>query len=366
MVLGNMMLFDRPLPLLRRLPPETAHRATIAALRLGLAPRRPAPDAPSLAIKLWGREFPNPIGLAAGFDKDAEVPDAMLRFGFGFVEIGTVTPRPQPGNPRPRLFRLGADAALINRLGFNSGGLPAVVTRLAARRGRGGLVGANIGKNRDTLDDIADYVQGVTALARHADYLAVNVSSPNTPGLRALQRKSVVVALIERLMAARASVRPDNPPPLLLKIAPDLSPEERADLASAALATRIDGMVIANTTVARPPTLVSAEAHEPGGLSGKPLFAPSTALLAEMYRLTGGKLPLIGVGGIASGADAYEKIRAGASLVQLYTALVYQGAGLVPRIKQELTTLLARDGFATLAAAVGSAAHSPRAPAHGH
>jgi dihydroorotate dehydrogenase len=358
-------LFDLALPLLRALPPEAAHRATIAALRAGMAPRRQTPDAPSLRIKLWGRDFANPVGLAAGFDKDAQVPDAMLRFGFGFVEIGTVTPRPQPGNPRPRLFRLAEDAALINRLGFNSRGLPAAVTRLAARRGRGGLVGANIGKNRDTLDDIADYVQGVTALTPFADYLVVNVSSPNTPGLRALQRKSVVVALIERLMAARASVRPDNPPPLLLKIAPDLTPEERADLAAAALATRIDGLVIANTTVARPPTLDSAQAHEPGGLSGGPLFAPSTALLAEMYRLTGGKLPLIGVGGIASGADAYEKIRAGASLVQLYTALVYQGPGLVRRIKEEVAALLARDGFATLAAAVGSAAHSPRAPAHG-
>jgi len=358
-------LFDLALPVLRALPPEAAHRATIGVLRAGLAPRRQMPDAPSLRIKLWGRDFPNPVGLAAGFDKDAEVPDAMLRFGFGFVEIGTVTPRPQPGNPRPRLFRLVEDAALINRLGFNSQGLPAAVTRLARRRRRGGLIGANIGKNRDTLHDIADYVQGVTALAPFADYLVVNVSSPNTPGLRELQRKSVVVALIERLMAARASVRPDHPPPLLLKIAPDLTPEERADLAAAALATRIDGLVIANTTVARPPSLESAQAHEPGGLSGKPLFAPSTALLAEMYRLTGGKLPLIGVGGIASGADAYEKIRAGASLVQLYTALVYQGPGLVRRIKEELAALLARDGFATLAAAVGSAAHSPRAPAHG-
>jgi dihydroorotate dehydrogenase len=358
-------LFDLALPVLRALPPEAAHRVTIGALRAGLAPRRQRPDALSLRIKLWGRDFPNPVGLAAGFDKDAEVPDAMLRFGFGFVEIGTVTPRPQPGNPRPRLFRLGEDAALINRLGFNSQGLPAAVTRLARRRRRGGLVGANIGKNRDTLDDIADYVQGVTALAPLVDYLVVNVSSPNTPGLRALQRKSVVVALIERLMAARASVRPDHPPPLLLKIAPDLTPEERADLAAAALATRIDGLVIANTTVARPPTLESAQAHEPGGLSGKPLFAPSTALLAEMYGLTGGKLPLVGVGGIASGADAYEKIRAGASLVQLYTALVYQGPALVRRIKEELAALLARDGFATLAAAVGSAAHSPRAPAHG-
>ncbi|HET7594613.1 MAG TPA: quinone-dependent dihydroorotate dehydrogenase, partial [Stellaceae bacterium] len=343
---------------------EDAHRLAIQGLKL-LPPVKPRPDDGKLAVRAFGLNFPNPVGMAAGFDKNAEAPDALLRLGFGFVEVGTVTPRPQPGNPRPRLFRLVEDAALINRLGFNSAGLPAAVTRLAARRGQGGLVGANIGKNRDTLDDIADYVQGVTALAPYADYLVVNVSSPNTPGLRALQRKSVVVTLIERLMAARASVSPDHPPPLLLKIAPDLTPEERADLAAAALATRIDGMVIANTTVARPPTLASAQAHEPGGLSGKPLFAPSTALLAEMYRLTEGKLPLIGVGGIASGADVYEKIRAGASLVQLYTALVYQGPGLVQRIKEELAALLARDGFASVGAAVGSAAHSPRAPAHG-
>ncbi|HEX7968581.1 MAG TPA: quinone-dependent dihydroorotate dehydrogenase [Stellaceae bacterium] len=359
------MLFDLALPLLRALPPETAHRATIRALSAGLAPHRRCADPPQLRIKLWGQEFPNPVGLAAGFDKNAEAPDAMLRFGFGFVEVGTVTPRPQPGNPRPRLFRLVEDEALINRLGFNNDGLPAVAARLAARRRRNGIVGANIGKNRDTLDDAADYVQGVTTLAPLADYLVVNVSSPNTPGLRELQRKSTVIALIERLLAARASVMPDDPPPLLLKIAPDLTQAERADLAAAALVTGIDGLVIANTTVARPATLGSPEAHEPGGLSGKPLFAPSTALLAEMYRLTGGRLPLIGVGGIASGADAYEKVRAGASLVQLYTALVYQGPGLVARIKQELAGLLARDGFAALGDAVGSAAHSPPAPAHG-
>ena len=358
-------LFDLALPLLRHLPPETAHRATLRALKFGMAPHRPRPDPPSLAITLWGRAFPNPVGLAAGFDKNAEVPDQMLRFGFGFVECGTVTPRPQPGNPRPRLFRLAEDGALINRLGFNNDGLAAAAGRLRSRRKQGGIVGANIGKNRDATDDIADYVQGVTALAPIADYLVVNVSSPNTPGLRELQRKSAVAALIERLMAARGSVMPDNPPPLLLKIAPDLAPQDRFDLAQASLASGIDGLVIANTTVARPATLESPQAHEPGGLSGKPLLAPSTALLAEMYRLTGGKLPIIGVGGIASGADAYEKVRAGASLVQLYTALVYHGPGLVLRIKRELAALLARDGFASLAAAVGSAAHSPRAPAHG-
>jgi len=357
-------LVELLLPLLRRLPPETAHRVSLRALKLGFAPRRARPDPPSLAIRLWGRQFPNPVGLAAGFDKDAEVPQQMLRFGFGFVEVGTVTPRPQPGNPRPRVFRLAEDKALINRLGFNNDGLAAMTTRLRARK-RVGVLGANIGKNRETGDDIADYVQGVTALVPLADYLVVNVSSPNTPGLRELQRKSAVTMLVERLMAARGSVMPDNPPPLLLKIAPDLTPRDRLDLAEAALATGIDGLVIANTTVARPGSLASDNAHEPGGLSGKPLFQPSTALTAEMYRLTRGKLPIIGVGGIASGADAYDKIRAGASLVQLYTALVYQGPGLVQRIKRELAQLLARDGFQSLAEAVGSAQHSPRAPAHG-
>jgi dihydroorotate dehydrogenase len=358
-------LVDLALPLLRRLPPEAAHRLTLRALRSGLAPRRPRLDPPGLAVTVWGRRFANPLGLAAGFDKNAEVPDAMLGLGFGFVECGTLTPRPQPGNPRPRLFRLTEDAAIINRLGFNNEGLAAGAARLAARRRQGGIVGANIGKNRDTTDDIADYVQGVTALAPIADYLVVNVSSPNTPGLRQLQRKSAVTALVERLMAARASVMPDNPPPLLLKIAPDLSPEECSDLAQAALATGIDGLVVANTTVARPASLQSPHAHEPGGLSGKPLFAPSTALTAQMYRLTQGKLPIIGVGGIASGEDAYAKIRAGASLIQLYTALVYHGPGLVARIKRELLALLARDGFASPAAAVGAAVQVPRAPAHG-
>jgi dihydroorotate dehydrogenase len=359
------MLLDLALPLLRRLPPETAHRVTLRALKSGLAPRRPSGDSPSLAITLWQRKFPNPVGLAAGFDKNAEVPDAMLRFGFGFVETGTVTPRPQPGNPRPRLFRLVEDEALINRLGFNNEGLAAAVLRLQARHRRNGIVGANIGKNRDTTDTVADYVQGVIALAPLVDYLVINVSSPNTPGLRELQRKSSVTTLIERLLAARASVTPDAPPPLLLKIAPDLTPAERLDLAQAALATGIDGLVVANTTVARPVTLKSRHAHEPGGLSGKPLRTASTRLVAEMYRHTGGKLPIIGVGGVASGADAYDKIRAGASLIQLYTALVYHGPGLVARIKRELAALLARDGFATLADAVGSAEHSPRAPAHG-
>jgi dihydroorotate dehydrogenase len=336
------------------LPPETAHRATILALRAGLAPRRIEADPSSLGATLWGRRFPNPIGLAAGFDKNAEVPDAMLRFGFGFVETGTVTPRAQPGNPKPRLFRLTEDGALINRLGFNNQGLDAVRARLAARRGRAGLVGANLGKNKDSTDAIADYVAGARALAPFADYIVVNVSSPNTPGLRDLQRKASLLSLIAALKSARAETVPVDPPPILLKIAPDLSEDERAEIAEAALEAGVDGLVISNTTVARPAELRSRHAREVGGLSGKPLFAASTALVGVMRRLTRGRIPLVGVGGIASGADAYAKIRAGASLVQLYTALVYEGPGLVSCIKRDLAGFLGRDGFASIADAVGA------------
>jgi len=353
------MLAGIALPLLRRLPPETAHRATIRALSLGLGPRDREPDSPRLAIRLWGRDFTNPIGLAAGFDKGSEVPDRMLALGFGFVEIGTVTPRPQPGNPKPRVFRLDEDRALINRLGFNSEGLAAVAKRLETRRKHvsgGGPVGANIGRNRETGDEIEDYVACVRRLAPLVDYLAINISSPNTPGLRELQRRSAVARLMDALLGARALAVHRDPPPLLLKIAPDLSAGERADLAAAALSCGVDGLIVGNTSVARPETLRSPHAHEPGGLSGCPLFASSTALVAEMARLTGGKIPIVGVGGIASGADAYAKIRAGACLAQLYTALVYRGPGLVRRIKQELDELLARDGFVHLAQAVGSPA----------
>jgi dihydroorotate dehydrogenase len=339
-------------PALRLLPPETAHELVLKAIETGYGVATTAStDPPVLRQRLWGREFPNPIGLPAGFDKDARVPDAMLRLGFGLVEAGTVTPRPQPGNPKPRLFRLDADAAVINRMGFNSGGLAAAVARLEARRGRGGIVGLNLGRNRDSLDAVADYEAGIAAAAAVADYLVVNVSSPNTPGLRELQRRAPLAALLQRLVAARD--RGSARPPLLLKIAPDLGLEEPADIAAVALDTGIDGIIIANTTVARPPGLKSRHAHEVGGLSGRPLFAPSTALLAEMHRLTGGRLPLIGVGGIAGAEDAYAKIRAGASLVQLYTALVFAGPGLVADIKQGLAALLQRDGFATIADAVG-------------
>ena len=337
-------------PALRLVDPETAHRLTVWALEKGLAPRPAAFDEPVLRNSLWGIDFVNPIGLAAGFDKDGRVPDAMLAQGFGFVEVGGVTPRPQAGNPRPRVFRLPSDGAVINRLGLNSEGLEAMAVRL--RRRRSGPVGVNLGMNAESEDAVADYVEGARSLAALADYLVVNVSSPNTPGLRALQGRDH----LEGLLAAVQDALADLParPPLLLKIAPDLTPEENADIAEVALAARIDGLIATNTTIARPATLVDRHRAEAGGLSGRPLFGPSTAVLGEIYRLTAGRIPLIGVGGVASGRDAYAKIRAGASLVQLYTALIYDGPGLVARIKRELWDLLRRDGFATVAGAVGA------------
>jgi dihydroorotate dehydrogenase len=345
-------LFPLVRPLLRALPPEAAHRLTLVGLAAGLAGTSRAPDPAELRQRLWGLDFPNPIGIAAGFDKDARAPDALLRLGFGFVEIGTVTPRPQPGNPKPRVFRLEADGALINRMGFNSGGLERVVARLAIRQRAGGIVGVNIGKNRDSADAAPDYAEGVRRAAPLADYLVVNVSSPNTPGLRDLQARAVLEVLLRQVLAARDETGAH--PPLLVKIAPDLTPEERADIAAVALATGIDGIIIANTTIARPSELRNSQTKEAGGLSGRPLFGPSTALLAEMYRLAERRLPLIGVGGVASAQDAYAKIRAGASLVQLYTALVFAGPTLLEQIKTGLAALLRRDGFASVAEAVGA------------
>jgi dihydroorotate dehydrogenase len=344
----------RLLPLLRLLPAETAHRLTIRALAAGWHPRSPEADDPMLATRLWDRDFPNPIGLAAGFDKNAEVPDAMLRWGFGFVECGTVTPRPQTGNPRPRLFRLAEDAAVINRMGFNNLGLNPFVAKLTRRRQGSGILGANLGKNRDSADATADYCLGVRAVGNLADYLVINVSSPNTPGLRELQRRSALRHLIDEVTAARDSLAGPQRPPILVKVAPDLTPEEIAEIAETALATKIDGLIVSNTTVARPDDLHSSNAPEPGGLSGAPLFEPSTTRLRAFYRLVGGRVPLIGAGGVGSGEQAYAKIRAGASLVQLYTALVYRGPGLVAEIKRDLAALLKRDGFSSVAAAVGA------------
>lgn len=341
-------------PLLRLLDAERAHRLAIAALRTGLVPHDPVAAEPVLAVRLWNRDFPNPIGLAAGFDKNAEVADMVLGHGFGFTEVGTVTPRPQRGNPQPRLFRLPEDGAVINRMGFNNQGLAAVARRLAQRRQRGasGIVGGNVGPNRDATDSAAACAEAAAILAPLVDYVVVNVSSPNTPGLRALQRRTALADLLGRVREARDGAHPQTP--LLVKVAPDLDEEERADIAQVVLDAGIDGLIATNTTIERPPGLRGRYAREAGGLSGAPLFIRSTRVLADFRRLTHGRLPLIGVGGIASGADAYAKIRAGASLVQLYTALVWHGPALVARIAADLAGLVRRDGFASVAEAVGA------------
>jgi dihydroorotate dehydrogenase len=344
------------LPLLKMLPPETAHTATIRALKLGMGPRDRVPDDPVLATSVWGLDFRNPIGLSAGFDKAAEVPDAMLAAGFGFVEAGTVTPLPQPGNPKPRLFRLSDDHAVINRLGFNGTGLAPFVGRIS-RRGKGlGPFGANVGKNKTTEDGAADYEICIEAVAPYVDYLVANVSSPNTPGLRAMQGREILADTLARALAARARAVPEKDcrPPLIVKIAPDLDQDARADIAAVVLESGIDGMTVANTTSQRPAALTDRQAVEDGGLSGAPLFPMAVEIVADMYRMTDGKVPIIGSGGVASGADAYAMIRAGASLVQFYSALVFHGPGLIPRIKRELADLLKRDGFGSVSAAVGA------------
>jgi dihydroorotate dehydrogenase len=441
------LLFKLARPGLEFLDPERAHGVTIRALKLGFAhaPRR-QPDDPILATSVWNLSFPNPVGLAAGFDKDAQVCDAALALGFGFVEAGTVTPRPQPGNPGQRLYRLAADEAVINRFGFNSRGIAPFAANLARRRKRAatGIVGANVGRNRDTADAAADYIACIDAVAGLADYLVVNISSPNTPGLRTLQGRAQIEDLLARVLESRrragplphagtaydkalsspspqsksavadfdpslsaevgnsrlrvgegrgggswndprsrnnsATPTPDPSPqgggakerrpaicntsaqpgegrvgaPLLVKVGPDLDDAELRDIAQVALAAGVDGLIVGNTTLARPATLTSADRNAPGGLSGRPLFAPSTECLAAMYRFTQARIPLIGCGGIASGADAYAKIRAGASLVQLYSALVFHGPALVGRIKRELASALRKDGFASVRDAVGA------------
>jgi dihydroorotate dehydrogenase len=337
-------------PALFTLDAERAHRLTIAALKLW--PRHaPAAADPVLATTLAGLAFPNPVGLAAGFDKDAEVFRPMLGLGFASVEVGTLTPVAQAGNAKPRLFRLAEDRAVINRMGFNNGGQAAAKARLAGRGPGGGIVGVNIGANKDSSDRIADYAAGVRALARVADYLTVNISSPNTPGLRALQGKGA----LEELLAAVREARGPAGPPVFLKVAPDLTASDIDDIAAVSGAHRIDALIVSNTTVSRPP-LRSRHSGEAGGLSGVPLRDLALERLRDFRRATGGAMPLIAAGGIASGVDAYARIRAGASLVQLYTGLVYEGPGLARRICRELKALLARDGFARLDEAVGSAA----------
>ena len=336
--------------LLARLDPERAHGLALTALRFGLAGRERTLDDPILATEAFGLRFANPIGLAAGFDKDAVAVLPLMRLGFGFVEAGGVTPLPQPGNPRPRLFRLAEDRAAINRMGMNGRGIDAFVARLKALGTRPSIFGVNIAINKAGADPVRDYPALVAAVAPYADYVALNVSSPNTPGLRDLQGEAPLAAI---LGAIAANV--EKHPPLLVKIAPDLADEALQRLIETAIAGRAAGLIVGNTTTTRPVGLRSARAGEAGGLSGTPLFALSTTVLARAYRLAGRRLTLVGSGGVSSGAEALAKIRAGASLVQLYTAFAYEGPALVPRIKAELAAALRAGGFASVQAAVGTA-----------
>jgi dihydroorotate dehydrogenase len=344
-----MALYPLLRPLIFSLDAERAHRLTIAALKR--MPGGKAKPDPVLSSRVAGIDFPNPVGLAAGFDKDAEVFAQILGLGFGFAEVGTLTPLPQTGNPKPRLFRLAEDEAVINRMGFNNGGIEAARGRLT-RRGKG-VVGVNIGANKESPDRIADYVAGVRAMASLADYLTVNISSPNTPGLRGLQDKGALDELLSAVMEARRGLKP----PVFLKLAPDLERPEVDDVAQVAISRGVDALIVSNTTVSRPP-LRSRHAHEAGGLSGAPLKALALAKLREFRSATGGAIPLIAAGGIASGADAFARIRAGASLVQLYSALVYSGPGLARSVCRELKQLLQREGFADVAEAVGAEGQS--------
>ncbi|XP_024983200.1 dihydroorotate dehydrogenase (quinone), mitochondrial [Cynara cardunculus var. scolymus] len=368
-------------PFFALLDPEVAHRLAVSAAARGWVPREKRPDPPILELEVWGRRFSNPIGLSAGFDKNAEAVEGLLGLGFGFVEVGSVTPIPQEGNPKPRIFRLRNEDAIINRCGFNSEGIVAVAKRLGAQHGKRkldetsstatssseevkhggkagpGILGVNIGKNKTSEDAAADYVQGVHTLSQYADYLVINISSPNTPGLRQLQGRKQLKDLVKKVQAARDEMQwgEEGPPPLLVKIAPDLSKQDLEDIAAVALALRLDGLIISNTTISRPEVVQgNPVSKESGGLSGKPLFSLSTAILKDMYILTKGKIPLIGCGGVGSGEDAYKKIRAGATLVQLYTAFAYGGPALIPQIKAELAQCLERDGFKSVYDAVGA------------
>jgi dihydroorotate dehydrogenase len=339
--------------LLHTVDPEEAHGLTIKGLKYGLGPRPMEADDPVLATNVAGLALPNCVGLAAGFDKNAEAPNAMLRAGFGFVECGTVTPLAQEGNPRPRLFRLSEDRGVVNRMGFNNEGLAPFAGRLA-RRTRRGVVGANIGANKDSADRAADYVIGLTRLWGLADYFTVNISSPNTPGLRALQTKAALEDLLGRLAEARVPLAARGDAPVFLKIAPDVTDDEIEPIVEAVIAHGLNGIIVGNTTVSRPDTLRSPFRGESGGLSGPPLMALSTGTLARVAAAARGRTALIGAGGIASGLDAFAKIRAGASAVQLYSAMVYEGPGLVQRIKRDLAARLRAEGFRSVAEAVGS------------
>lgn len=348
-------LYSMLRPFIGCIQAETAHNMALWALKRRLVSGAPFSD-PVLETNLWGRDFANPIGLAAGFDKNADVPMQALALGFGFVEIGSVTPRPQAGNPKPRLFRLDEDEGVVNRMGFNSKGVDYTAANLSALppTRRLGIIGVNLGKNKETEDAAADYVIGIEKLAQYADYMVINVSSPNTPGLRALQDKAELEALVSRVRDVLDKTVPTNTPPLLVKVAPDLTYDDIADIAAVAGSSAVDGLIATNTTIDRPASLINASKSEGGGLSGKPLMKPSTKILSDLYKATNGQVPLIGVGGIMSGADAYDKIRAGASLVQFYSSMVYEGQSLPGRMCRTLAGLLKRDGFEHVDDAVGA------------
>ncbi len=344
------MLYSLLRPALFLLDPEPAHGASLAALKLlpGGA-QKPGP----LATEVAGLSFPNPLGMAAGYDKDGEVPDALLGLGFGFAEVGSITPLPQAGNPRPRLFRLEEDRAVINRMGFNNGGAEAAAARLARRKGRGGIVGINVGANKDSPDRIADYATMVRLMAPLASYLAVNISSPNTPGLRALQDEGALAALLDAVLAARGAAAKSGGPPVFLKVAPDLDSSDVDAITRIATDKRIDALIVSNTTISRP-ALKSRYAAEMGGLSGAPLHDLALESLRRFRKASGGALPLVGVGGISNADQAWARIRAGASLIQLYSAMAYEGPGIARQILRGLERLMRRDGFETIAQAVGS------------
>jgi dihydroorotate dehydrogenase len=337
-------------PLLFRLDAERAH--TVALRALAAMPRRPRTvEAGPFSTQVAGIAFPNPVGMGAGFDKDAVAADGLLGLGFGFVEVGTLTPRPQAGNPKPRLFRLAEDRAVINRMGFNNGGVDAAVGRLTTRDRKRGVVGINIGANKDSADRVADYREAFRAVAPLADYVTVNISSPNTPGLRAMQDKGALDELLDAVLGVRSESGCDVP--VFLKVAPDLQPADVDDIAEVALQRGLDALIVSNTTIARPP-LRSRHAGESGGLSGAPLKQPALERLRDFRKATNGALPLIGVGGIATAEDAWERIRAGASLIQLYSAMVYEGPGIARSMCRGLEALMRRDGFSSIAEAVGS------------
>ncbi|MBA2125522.1 dihydroorotate dehydrogenase (quinone) [Hyphomicrobium methylovorum] len=350
-------LYSLARPALFALSPEDAHEATIKALECGVHPRALGRDDRSLRQTVFGLDFANPVGIAAGYDKDARVADAVLAMGCGFAEIGTVTPQPQPGNPKPRVFRLVSDRALINRLGFNNGGHAAALRRLEARGSRPGIVGVNVGANKDSADRTEDYVSGIITFSSVASYFTVNISSPNTPGLRDLQAPAALDELLSRVMEARARVVAQGgiQRPIIVKIAPDIATDDVAPVCERLLAHNVDGIAVSNTTLARD-GLKDSSAGEAGGLSGTPVFRRATSMLARVYEATGGRVPLIGIGGIDSGETALAKIEAGATLLQVYTGLVYRGPGLIGEIKSYLAQELRRRGLSDLSALRGTKA----------